>query len=202
MYKVLDVGGHHNTYEKATHIIDMREKHVDCKLNYTQMDICSTKWPFKDNEFDFVWCAQTLEDVKDPVRVCKEMMRVGKAGKIIFPSALTECTIGVDAHIKRKKYAGYVHHRWLCFPMDKGIKFVLKTPITHIFDWTSHISQEEKRKRFCLILNWVKSFEAVELLLPEWQDMYDILKNEFEIDPLKEYKKEWEDKRKCQNYSG
>src|SRR3712207_3406144 len=36
-------------------------------------------YPFADKEHDFVVCSHTLEDVRDPVFVCREMVRIAKA---------------------------------------------------------------------------------------------------------------------------
>jgi len=36
--------------------------------------------PFPDKSFDFVYCAHVLEHVDDPIRACREIMRVGKRG--------------------------------------------------------------------------------------------------------------------------
>ena len=47
-------------------------------------------WPFADDFFDFAVCTFTLEDVRDPIRVCEEMSRVAKAGYVEVPSLLDE----------------------------------------------------------------------------------------------------------------
>jgi len=87
---ILDVGGFQRTFPEATHIIDVMPKDVNCTREYVQQDICETPWPYKDKEFDFVYCSNVLEDIKDPVRVCKEMIRVGKRGRI---SGLSQVSI-------------------------------------------------------------------------------------------------------------
>ena len=38
--------------------------------------------PFRDNSFDFVFCAHVLEVVENPLKACAEIMRVGKRGFI------------------------------------------------------------------------------------------------------------------------
>ena len=43
--------------------------------------------PFRDKGFDFVYCAHVLEVVKNPLRACAEIMRVGKRGFIETPTA-------------------------------------------------------------------------------------------------------------------
>lgn len=182
--KILDVGGNYKTFDKATHIIDILPKPEKCNLEYTQFDVCSGKWPYKDKEFDYVYCSNLLEDVKDPIFVCKEMIRVGKAGKIIVPSVTTECTVGIDVWPGKDKYSGFCHHRWLCFISENQIKFVIKMPMTHIFDWTSNMTYEERKKTFYSNLEWVDSFNAYELIYSDWCLVYNILSDYFNKDPL------------------
>ena len=48
---------------------------------WVQRDICDREpYPFEDEQFDFVVCSHTLEDVRDPIWVCDEMVRVAKRG--------------------------------------------------------------------------------------------------------------------------
>jgi ubiquinone/menaquinone biosynthesis C-methylase UbiE len=167
--KTLDVGGAKNTYKYATHIIDVRDKPPELKQEYLQMDVCSGKWDYADKEFDFVYCSNLLEDVRDPVFVCKEMMRVGKKGLIIVPTIITECRIGMDkTWYGHEKYAGFCHHRWLCFFKDNKLTFMQKSPMTHIFDWTKDIPQKEKDKRIFQFFEWKDSFQTEEIFRYDW----------------------------------
>ena len=52
--------------------------------------MCNSHWPFPDKTFDFVVCSHLLEDVRDPITVCRELCRVGKAGYIETPSRIRE----------------------------------------------------------------------------------------------------------------
>lgn len=48
---------------------------------------CSVEqMPFKDKEFDFVYCSHVLEHVVDPIRACRELMRVARRGYIETPT--------------------------------------------------------------------------------------------------------------------
>ncbi|MDA0737398.1 MAG: methyltransferase domain-containing protein [Nitrospirae bacterium] len=87
------------------------------------------KWPFEDKKFDFVFCSHTLEDVRDPIWVCQELMRVGKAGYIETPSRIIESMLGVE----RLRYCGYSHHHWLCELTDGGIEFMFKHAPLHSY---------------------------------------------------------------------
>jgi len=107
---VLDVGGGHVPFPRANVIVDNfpeNEYNQPQRAN-TPMVIPegaklikadATDMPFKDKEFDFVVCAETLNHVKDPIGACKEIIRVGKRGYIEIPSALTEVFISHPEHL-------------------------------------------------------------------------------------------------------
>jgi len=183
--KILDVGGGRNSFEKASHIIDIRTKPKDCTREYVQMDVCSGKWPYKDKEFDFVYCSNLLEDVKDPAFVCKEMIRVGKKGTIIVPSPYLECRKGVDSWYKQEMYSGFYHHRWVCFIIEDKLIFLQKTPITHIFDWTIGMSNEDIHKKGFIKVKWINDFEYKEKVYVDWWGHYAMFKNFFKKDFFK-----------------
>jgi hypothetical protein len=89
---------------------------------WVERDICRREpWPFVDRQFDFVACAHTLEDVRDPIWVCEELQRVGRAGYIEVPSRLEEQSCDVEG-----PWVGWSHHRWLCDVLDDRIRFVHK----------------------------------------------------------------------------
>ena len=142
-YEVLDVGGAFHPCARANVIIDavpynyygnMVERayprHYPIHFseeNYFQFDVSkSAPWPFKDKEFDFVICSQTLEDVRDPFWVCKEMIRIGKRGYIETPSRFSEQT-----QMSWMGMVGYHHHRWLVEIKGNKILFVFKAHNIH-----------------------------------------------------------------------
>lgn len=49
-----------------------------------------TDLPFADKSFDFAICNCALEHVEDPVRACREMSRIAKAGFIEVPRFISE----------------------------------------------------------------------------------------------------------------
>ncbi len=71
-------------------------------------------------------CSHTLEDVRDPLRVCSEMIRVGKAGYIEVPSRLEEQSWGVVG-----EFVGWGHHRWLIDVEPGSIAFTQKLHSLH-----------------------------------------------------------------------
>jgi hypothetical protein len=68
-----------------------------------------------------------LEDIRDPIWVCSELVRVGKAGYIEVPSRLFESTRGVE----RPNTAGLSHHRWLIDIEGNEIRFLQKYHLIH-----------------------------------------------------------------------
>src|ERR671932_207319 len=93
---VLDVGGWITPFTRADWVIDVMPYATRGQIGrqgagserfsaetWVQRDICDREpWPFEDKQFDFVLCGHTLEDVRDPIGVCSELVRVAKAGYI------------------------------------------------------------------------------------------------------------------------
>jgi hypothetical protein len=132
--RVLDVGGWAAPLNRADWVIDLMpyatrgamfpsgvgpQPERFSQERWVEMDICShTPWPWEDDFFDFVVCTFTLEDIRDPVRVCEEMSRVGKAGYVEVPSLLDELTWR-NPEVSGGQWVGHAHHRWLC-TLDGG----------------------------------------------------------------------------------
>lgn len=133
---------------------------------WVQMDICSSApWPFEDDMFDYVICAQTLEDVRDPVRVCEEMGRVGKAGYIETPDAAVELTRGIDS----PHWCGWMHHRWLVELESGGVTVTAKPHHIHSPLWPAIRSPRLLLRGggATLELEWAGTLTARETILVE-----------------------------------
>ena len=129
--RVLDAGGWYRPFNLATHVIDLNpyeSRRVDDALDpedderftadtWIVQDVCNSPWPFPDKTFDFVVCSHLLEDVRDPITVCRELCRVGKAGYIETPSRIREI-FSKEKHFFSKYLLGnfpeigFHHHRW------------------------------------------------------------------------------------------
>src|SRR6267378_688836 len=141
---ILDLGGWARPFNRANYVIDAEpygtrgyygkwlpaqggQQEYFTKETWIQRDICErTPFPFADKTIDFVICSHTLEDVRDPLWVCSEMIRIGKAGYIEVPSRLEEQAYGFQG-----PWAGWGHHRWLIDIVDGRIDFVFKHHILH-----------------------------------------------------------------------
>jgi hypothetical protein len=139
---VLDVGGWAKPFARADWVIDIspyetrglygydegqRSTERFTKDTWAIHDICSHEpWPFAEDQFDFAICSHTLEDVRDPIRVCEELTRVAKAGYVEVPSRLEEQMWGVQG-----PWVGWGHHHWLTDVREDGIDFVFKHHILH-----------------------------------------------------------------------
>ena len=135
---VLDVGGWNKPFGRADWVLDLMPyetrgmqpgggvERFDA-TRWAQIDICAREpWPFSDDQFDFVVCSHTLEDVRDPVWVAQEMSRVGRAGYVEVPSRLEEQAWGVNG-----AWAGWSHHHWLV-DLDGAVAgFTLKPHFLH-----------------------------------------------------------------------
>jgi len=148
---VLDVGGWADPFHRADYVLDCFDyetrgilyngvgrladtvRHPDplpgerfTRETWKTQDICGKQpFPFPDKMFDFVLCSHTLEDIRDPLRVCGELIRVAKAGYIETPSRLVEQTVGLDGTV------GAPHHRWLVEMTEGRVAFTMKSSHLH-----------------------------------------------------------------------
>lgn len=129
--RVLDVGGWHNPFHPATHVIDLKgyatrrspdtltpdQPERFSEDRWTVKDVCDGFWPYDDKWFDFAICSHLLEDVRDPLTVCRELSRVAKRGYVEVPSRVREIFSKAWAfHLRagqgRMPEIGFYHHRW------------------------------------------------------------------------------------------
>jgi methyltransferase family protein len=136
---VVDVGGWWKPLSRADHVIDLLPYETRAgggrlgpgperytQHTWHQFDICETPWPFPNKAFDFAYCGQTLEDIRDPIVACKELSRVARRGYVEVPSAWIECTYDVDVGPLTHRYPGYEKHRWIVLYEDGELLFLPK----------------------------------------------------------------------------
>jgi hypothetical protein len=133
---VLDVGGAARPFPRADWILDLAPYEARGQLGWqgertaerfdasrwVRRDICDREpWPFDDDQFDFVICSHTLEDIRDPVWACAELQRVARAGYVEVPSLREELTYGIQG-----PWVGWGHHHWLVIAGADGLEFLFK----------------------------------------------------------------------------
>jgi ubiquinone/menaquinone biosynthesis C-methylase UbiE len=221
--KVLDLGAWDKPFQRANFVVDLmpyntRGFHTNkIKVEYfsektwIQMDFSNEKLPFKDKEFDFVICSHVLEDIKDPIFLCKEMQRVSKAGYIEVPSMKLELTKGIE----HKKYPGFYHHRWLVNIKKNKLEFRFKPhfimkswkfhfPYKHYKDfsnnekvqylfWENKFSIEEiiqisRDEQESFIQNYIKSYHTYKEIYYKIDNLLNIIHN-FYLKSLKKIDK-------------
>ena len=174
--QVLDIGGWDIPFGRANFVVDIHpyetrgfhgkqgKKEFFSKKTWIIHDLSSRKkLPFTDKQFDFIICSHVLEDLRDPVWLCQEIMRVGKKGYIETPSNVIELTKGVA----NKKYAGYYHHRWLVEIKDNQIFFRFKPHLVHN-NWKYHFPKrflkKIKKSETVSCMFWNHKFRATEII--------------------------------------
>jgi hypothetical protein len=142
--RVLDVGGWHDPFNLATHVIDInpyltRGAPLDPQnaarfsaATWQETDICCAPWAYSDKFFDFAFCSHTLEDVRDPLVVLQELSRVARAGYVETPSRVREIFCkerfaGMKRLRGRPLEVGFYHHRWFVEADGAGLRFLAKT---------------------------------------------------------------------------
>ena len=177
---VLDIGGWGHPFNRADYVLDLEPYETRGYYNRTfarnkpippiggsvehfsretwiQRDICDKMpYPFADKQFDFVTCSHTLEDVRDPLWVCAEMIRIGKAGYIEVPSRIWESCRGMEPGI-----AGLSHHRWLIEIAGNSLRFLPK--LHRIHNWRYSLPKS--------VLRGLSETESVQWLV--WEDSFE-----------------------------
>jgi len=129
--RVLDVGGGRHPLNLATHVLDLmpyadtgahgaldpQNERRFTPETWINHDVCTEPWPFPDKFFDFAFCSHLLEDVRDPIAVCRELIRTSKSGYIETPSRTREIFakarfFELRALAGAMPDVGFNHHRW------------------------------------------------------------------------------------------
>lgn len=185
---VLDVGGWGSPFPRADWVLDLLPYETRGLYGYNRdavderfhsdtwvvRDICDHEpWPFEDDQFDFVICSHTLEDIRDPIWVCHELSRVARAGYIETPSRSDEQSWGVHG-----PWVGWSHHRWLVDVVGDDLRFVHKPSVLQHRD---HFPYEQAAamtpEQRVLTYWWTGSFEAAEEHFFEAGDLHRYLRD-------------------------
>jgi hypothetical protein len=125
--KVLEIGPGHIPFPRADVFVDFQPCPQVKPDQLVMANLAVDPLPFEDKSFDFIYCRHVLEDMYNPILLCNEMSRVGKAGYIEAPSPIAECCRGVDGNAP--PYRGYHHHRFIIWTYKNELRLVSKYPI-------------------------------------------------------------------------
>lgn len=169
-YTILDIGGSIPTEGVPadfvldfTHPLSTSDQRFQCLPNVTYFcgDISTPEgweeireYVNKNGKFDFCFCSHTLEDVENPIWVCRNIEIIAKEGYIATPSKYVE--LGRICG----PFRGYYHHRWI---MDiSGDMSLVCYPK---YNWIEYIQEFDSmldRSREDLAFFWVSSIPIVE----------------------------------------
>lgn len=182
--RVLDVGGWASPFNRADYVMDTNpyetrgwygtvglpksqggEREFFTKQTWIQRDICDrTPWPFGNKFFDFAICSHTLEDIRDPLFVCSELVRVSNAGYIETPSRMAEQSLGWESPL----IAGLSHHRWLVEIEGNHVRFTPKYHCVHgdrLSSFPNGFFQNLSIQERVTYLFWADDITTEELIL-------------------------------------
>ena len=193
---VVDVGGWWKPLARADHVIDLLPYETRggggrlgagperySPSTWHQLDICNTPWPFPDKMFEFAFCSQTLEDVRDPIAVCRELSRIARRGYVEVPSAWIECTFDIDVGPLTARYPGYEKHRWLVIDEGTGLLFIPKQVWLCLVEFvpaeTSELWRTDQRI-WTTPVHWENEIRARELTFSGQNDIIPLLQSYFD----------------------
>jgi hypothetical protein len=176
---VLDIGAWARPFNRANWVMDQEpyetrgyyglpaqggDREMFSRETWIQRDICSRdRFPFGPKEIDFVICSHTLEDIRDPLWVCSEMVRIAKAGYIEVPARAAESSRGIEPG-----QVGWSHHRWLIDIEGTHIRFMMKYHKIHSH-WRLSLPERYLRRlperQQVQWLFWEGSFTCSEVIL-------------------------------------
>ena len=207
--RVLDLGGGRHPLPYATHVIDLSpysQYQIDSKLpskrldsldpkfkprfskkNWIVHDVCEEKLPFDDKFFDFCFCSHLLEDIRDPIFACKEMIRVSKSGYIETPSRAREI-FSKSRFFRLKSFfgkipqIGFYHHRWFVELKNNELIFTAKDGRLYInserYIKRSELGRKMTEDESALFFFWNNEFKFKENFISEDMSELSIFKKQ------------------------
>lgn len=129
--KILEIGPGYTSFPLSTHFVD----YIDRRPHTVIVDVSKESLPFKDKEFDFVYCRHVIEDMYNPFLLLNEINRVSNAGYFETPSPLIEMSRYIDDG--HPQYRGYIHHRYIVYVDDtNNLTLISKYPFVEYFDFS------------------------------------------------------------------
>jgi ubiquinone/menaquinone biosynthesis C-methylase UbiE/predicted O-methyltransferase YrrM/glycosyltransferase involved in cell wall biosynthesis len=159
---VLDIGSGHLPFPLATHLADVTLedhgrgragtpfRHVQGKPVY-ECDV--EKMPFREKEFDFVYCSHVLEHVTDPEKACRELIRVGKRGYVETPTKAKDLFLNSADTSHHTRHFEWKDGRLICGEYAEEEKTGLQCDIL----MQMHCAPQTLREKAFAALIWLKA---------------------------------------------
>jgi len=175
--KVLDIGSGNLPFPMATHLADFATedhnygraglpfKHVQGKPVFN----CNVEeMPFEDKSFDFVYCSHVLEHTVDPIKACRELMRVAKRGYLETP------TRAKDLFLNTAKVS---NHHWMVEYFNDRLVFTQYTAdqlegLQSDILMDMHCNPESDREKAFSALVLLKADKVNTMLM--WEGGFDV----------------------------
>jgi len=159
---IVDVGAGYDPFSLSTEVVDIRRWDTFDNRTVHLVDLEADSLPYTYKQVDFLYSRHTLEDLHNPLHLCREMNRVARAGYIEVPSPASEFCRGVDGG--KPHFRGYIHHRYFIWREADTLVFLPKYPYVEYVNMT-----EEQEDRLTDVLGskpivwntyfpWVGSF--------------------------------------------
>jgi SAM-dependent methyltransferase len=187
--KVLDIGSGHLPFPMATHLADAATedhnfgragapfKYIEGKPVYS----CDVEvMPFADHEFDFIYCSHVLEHVNDPIKACKEMMRVAKNGYLETPNPSKDLFLNTAKASNHRWKVEYFNNRLVFTEYSTAELDGLNTNIL----MSMHCSPETDREKAFAAAILLKSDKINTMLM--WETAFNVEVRRIDA-PLEQY---------------
>jgi hypothetical protein len=134
--RVVEIGPGSNPFPLATEFVDWLEYPGTDGRPVHAVDLNRDVLPFPDKSIDFLYCRHVLEDLYNPLWLCREIARVAKAGYVETPSPFAEYCRGMNGGLipEGSFWRGYIHHRYFVWNEDGTLCFLPKFPLVEYID--------------------------------------------------------------------
>jgi SAM-dependent methyltransferase len=165
---------HASEEERSAHFGHEEKLVTDKKIVY----YTGTKFPFNNNEFDYVICSHVLEHVEDLPSFLSEIFRISGKGYFEYPLIYYEYLYNFNVHVNFVKYNGTT----LYFKKKSGSNLSEFTPVQQFF-------YESLKAGHVKIINdllpllmegfeWDKPFKAIQTY-----DIHDLVLKDYTMIP-------------------
>jgi predicted SAM-dependent methyltransferase len=178
--KVLEVGPGGNPYDRSDVFLELRQKDDDAYYQRGLTDHLITdkplfyyennsKFPFEDNQFDYVICSHVIEHVENIPFFLNELFRVAQKGYLEYPTIYYEYLYNFSVHKNFIKF----NDNCLYYLKKENTSINEFLPVQNFYYDTLKNGYEELNREFKHIM-----FEGFE-----WKRQFKF-KNTFSIDDL------------------